>query len=52
MLEDLGVLHGGSGTQCREPTAQRPEGRIGDGVAQERSLRLEAVDGTFQLLKF
>ena len=52
VLEDLGVmLHGGSGTQCREPTAQRPERRIGDGVAQEGSLRLEALDGKFQLLK-
>ena len=52
VLEDLGVmLHGGSGTQCREPTAQRPERRIGDGVAQEGSLRLQALDGEFQLLK-
>ena len=35
VLEDLGVmLHGGSRTQCREPTAQRPERRIGDDVAQ------------------
>ena len=52
VLEDLGLmLPVRSGTQCREPTAQRPERRIGDGVAQKGSLRLQALDGEFQLLK-
>jgi hypothetical protein len=45
------MLHDRSGTQCREPTAQRPERRIGYGVAQQGSLRLQALDRKFQLLK-
>ena len=52
MLEGLGaLLRGGSRAQRREPTAQRPERRIGDGVAEDGALRLQSLDREFQLLK-
>jgi hypothetical protein len=45
------MLQLGCRTQRREPTAQRSDRRIGDGIAQEGSLRLQALDREFQLLK-
>ena len=50
LLEGLGRFGGASGGQRRELGAQAGNGRIDDGITEQRALRLERLDRGLELL--